>query len=439
MKKILVIIIALIFPYMVQAEEITNKCNITISNSSNEKITDNNYKTYVNKSKEDILTIECDNDIKNIYIIYHKETTKGKIITNSKKEDIGKNNYLHELIKIDGDKNVKLEYEDAYSIADIYIYGDDDLPEMVQDWETLDTADLMLFSTHSDDEHIFFAGLLPTYVNEGKKIQVVYFTKHFDNVYRYNELLNGLWAAGIKYYPVMSEFPDAWSTTKDGALKNLERKGFTLEDAIKFEVTQIRKYKPYVVVGHDEDGEYSHGQHILNTYVLKEAYKLASDESYKADNLKPWQIQKLYLHLYKENPIELNLDTPLDTFNGKTAYEVSKNAYTYHLSQQYTWFTDWINGKNKEFTKATQIKKYSPCKYGLYYSNVGSDINKNNMFENVKETKTIIKEEEKKQSKDITIKDLQKKSNIPFFVITSIVIILLIILIIKVIKIAKWK
>lgn len=436
MKKIL-IIIAMMFPYMVQAEEITNKCNITIGNSSNEKITDNNYKTYVNKSKEDILTIECDNDIKNIYIIYHKEATKGKIITNNQKIDVGKNNYLHELIKIDTSKKAIIEYENNYSIADIYIYNDDNLPEMVQNWETLDTADLMLFSTHSDDEHIFFAGLLPTYVNEGKKIQIVYFTKHIDNVYRYHELLNGLWAAGIKYYPVISKFPDAWSTTKDEALKNLERKGFTLEDVIKFEVTQIRKYKPYVIVGHDEDGEYSHGQHILNTYVLKEAYKLASDKSYEVSALEPWQIQKLYLHLYKENPIELNLDTPLDTFNGKTAYEVSKKAYTYHLSQQYTWFTDWLNGKNKEFTKATQIKKYSPCKYGLYYSNVGNDIDKNNMFENVKDTKTVIKEEQKKQSKDITIIDIPKKDYTLMYILTPIVIIVLIILVLKVLKIIE--
>jgi len=58
------------------------------------------------------------------------------------------------------------------------------------------------------------------------------------------------------------------------------------------------------VVGHDEKGEYSHGQHILNTDVLKKAIKEAANGDYHADN-DPWQISKLYLHLYNQNQINL--------------------------------------------------------------------------------------------------------------------------------------
>jgi LmbE family N-acetylglucosaminyl deacetylase len=40
-------------------------------------------------------------------------------------------------------------------------------------------ADLVLFSAHGDDEHLFFAGLLPTYAEErGYRVQVVYLTDH---------------------------------------------------------------------------------------------------------------------------------------------------------------------------------------------------------------------------------------------------------------------
>ena len=55
---------------------------------------------------------------------------------------------------------------------------------------------------------------------------------------------------------------------KDGALFKFERVGYNIDDLIKFQVNAIRKYKPYVVVGHDENGEYSHGQHILNSKSL---------------------------------------------------------------------------------------------------------------------------------------------------------------------------
>ena len=67
---------------------------------------------------------------------------------------------------------------------------------------------------------------------------------------------------------------------------------------LKFQVDQIRKYRPYVVVGHDEKGEYSHGQHILNTHLLKDAILKANDSLFETDNnYEPWEISKLYLHL----------------------------------------------------------------------------------------------------------------------------------------------
>ena len=96
----------------------------------------------------------------------------------------------------------------------------------------------------------------------------------------------------------------------------------------------------------------------------------------------------------------MDYDTPLEYFNGKTAYEVSKEGYSKHLSQQWTWFTDWINGKNDNYTKATDIKTYSPLKYGLFFSNVGEDIQKNDMFENIKYYKVQEVEEEQQSQKE---------------------------------------
>ena len=108
-----------------------------------------------------------------------------------------------------------------------------------------------------------------------------------------------------------------------------------------------------------------------------------------AEKYGTWDIPKTYLHLYEENPIELNYDTPLDSFDGMTALEVTqKLGYPCHESQQYTWFTQWLNWVNMAVggtpvTSATQIAKYNPCKFGLYRSTVGTDVQKNDFLENI--------------------------------------------------------
>ena len=291
------------------------------------------------------------------------------------------------------------------------------MPEYVEVWEKpCEQADLLLLSTHSDDEQLFFLGLLPTYVSKGAYVQVVYFTNHNDTPKRLHEQLHGLYTVGIKNYPIMGIVPDEYSTTLNGAIANLKASNITEEDALKFQVENIRRFKPQVIVGHDEKGEYSHGQHILNTYLLEKAILKANDESYDEISVQKygkWQISKLYLHLYPNNQITMNYDIPLEQFGGKTAYQVSKEGYSKHLSQQWTWFTGWINGKNNIYTKATDITKYSPLTYGLYYTNVGEDIEKNDMFENLKYYK-VQAEEKKKQEQEAleaSQKDIEKIEN----------------------------
>ena len=137
--------------------------------------------------------------------------------------------------------------------------------------------------------------------------------------------------------------------------------------------------------------------------------------------------------------------------DGKTAYEVSKKGYSKHLSQQWTWFTDWINGKNNKYTKATEIKTYSPLKYGLYYTNVGEDIQKNDIFENITYYKTEFEEAEKlKEEEDKNIIEEQtvgekldntniKKYNKQNPLIIIIIAILIIIILITIINNNKKK
>ncbi len=439
MKKILLSLGLFLIPFCTFAEDITKNVTILVNNEKLAKITDGNENSYVTLKDGGEITITSDTDIAGIYIIYELSSQKGVLEYNAKSQNLGDNNFLHEYVKLEEKtKEAKITYETETKIGEIYVLSEGELPSFVEVWNPpFEKADLLLFSTHSDDEQLFFLGLIPTYVARGANVQVVYFTNHFDNPKRLHEQLHGLYTVGIRNYPVIGIIPDAWSTTLDGAIKNMNKSNLTEDDALKYEVANIRRFKPLVIVGHDENGEYSHGQHILNTYILKKAIIKANDPTYDEESLNNyglWDTPKLYLHLYKENPIVMDYDTPLEYFDGKTAYEVSKEGYSKHLSQQWTWFTAWILGKNKEFTKATEIKTYSPLEFGLYRSLVGEDINKNDMFENL----TLRKDEVKEEKKDENIKEEKKEKEnklqdliLPLTLISSSLVILIIILLIK--------
>lgn len=402
MKKIIFTLIIFTFPLFVFAQDITKNSNITIDEKNNSRLTDNNENTYITIEKNKEIHITSNENIYGVYIIYELSSKPGNIAYNNKSIAIGENGYLHEYVDIN--KNYKdtqelsIKYNEDVKIGEIYIIGEGEIPEFVEIWEKpLDNnTDLLLFSTHSDDEQLFFLGLLPTYVAKGANVQVVYYANHYDNPKRLHEQLHGLYTVGIRNYPIIGIVPDAYSETLNGAIKNIEKANLTIDDAINFQIEMIRRFKPSIIVGHDEKGEYSHGQHILNTHTLKIALDKTNDQNYHSDSYEKyglWDTPKTYLHLYKENQIIMDYDIPLDYFNGQTAYEISKKGYSKHNSQQWTWFTKWINGTNNSYTKSTEIKTYSPNQYGLYRSLVGEDIKKNDMFENITYRKDKIKED----------------------------------------------
>ena len=66
-------------------------------------------------------------------------------------------------------------------INELYVFTPGQVPDFVQKWETPteDGMDMILFSTHGDDEQLFFAGLLPYYAAElDYEVLVVYLTNH---------------------------------------------------------------------------------------------------------------------------------------------------------------------------------------------------------------------------------------------------------------------
>lgn len=374
---------------------------------SEKSLLDNNTDTYTKALGDNEITVSREDGIGALYIKFDRIPSEWSMIISDtgKKVTCGQNAFLHEFVDVKAlsdhlPDEVVLTFEEGTVIADIYAFSDGEIPDWVQIWQPpCEAADLLLVSSHSDDEQLFFLGVLPYYAGElGMNVQVAYVIQHFEvngvlNHQRPHEQLDGLWTVGVKNYPVMSDFPDLYAQSKDRSVafsqaeKVFAASGVTYDDFVSYMTECIRRFKPTVVISHDLDGEYGHGTHVLAAAALTEAIDATADATKYPESAKQygtWEIQKLYLHLYDENQIVMNYDIPLDSFGGKTAYEVSCEGFGCHKSQHWTWFYKWIYGSEENpYTKASQIKTYSPCKYGLYYTGVGQDVEGGNFFENV--------------------------------------------------------
>lgn len=367
-------------------------------------LTDKKPNEFLESSDNPSIQIKSESEMASLYMIFGSvcgeyvitDADTGKALT------VGKEGYLHEYIDLvslfgKGLKNIVLNFKNGkVKLGEIYAFSLGRVPSFVEKWgrDVERQTDLVLFSAHADDDQLYFAGLLPYYTTyKGYKVQVVYMTDHHNTKGpRMNEALNGLWAAGVREYPVFGTFEDFRIDNVEKTYQKYEQKGVSREALQCFVVEQIRKFKPLVVVGHDFLGEYGHGMHRVYADLLSKAIYSAADETKFSESKTAygvWQIKKAYFHLYDKNPITMDFDTKMDCFGGLSAFEVSqKKGFPSHVSQQWEEFKEWINGKNGEITKASQIEKYNPAKYGLFYTAVGLDRNKNDMFENIYPPKT---------------------------------------------------
>lgn len=214
---------------------------------------------------------------------------------------------------------------------------------------------------------------MPYYAGElGLKVQVAYLTNHkFTEKHRVHEILDGLWTVGVRAYPVFSDFPDVYA----GSLEEAERI-YEKEAVAAWQVETIRRFRPSVIVGHDFDGEYGHGAHMLNARMLAKAVPAAADAAQYPESAAEygvWDTPKLYIHLYEENTLYLDWENlKLSAFGGRTALEMAREGYRCHLSQQHWSF-------------AVRTDGYGDCRcFGLYRSTVGADVQKNDLFENIR-------------------------------------------------------
>ena len=334
-------------------------------------LSDDSYYTYLTTEAESTVSVTAEEDIYSLYIIWEVVPAEWKIISGDCEADCSDLRYIHQYVELANPSAcVEIITGAEYGkMCDVYAFSYGNVPSWVQKWKQAETVDIMLFPTHSDDEVLFMGGIMPKYIDMGYEIQVVYMTTH-TLAERKHERLNGLWTLGVDNYPEINPQLDVNCDNFYRALYHYGEENFT-----GFQVEMIRKYHPLVVVGHGEDGEYGHGAHLLNTYCLQNAVVAAADEEQYPDSAGlygTWDTPKLYLHDTGDKITTLDYETPLESFGGKTAFELAEEAFECHYSQHGMGL--YVNDTGDT---------HDSHRFGLYRSLVGDDIECNDLLENI--------------------------------------------------------
>ena len=206
-----------------EARDITIECNPSSSGRKMGSLYDRKYTSFWNSREQRNPFIEftapADSPAQYMYICFGdmpkawaiEEQVGGEWITIVE----GSTAYHHAFVELGGKTHFRLidtsEKNAQFKINELFVFSEGDVPDWVQRWEpTPEKADMLVLSAHPDDELIFFGGTIPTYDTErGMDVVVAYMT--YSNTTRRSELLNGLWLMGVRSYPVIGEFRDAYS------------------------------------------------------------------------------------------------------------------------------------------------------------------------------------------------------------------------------------
>jgi len=331
------------------------------------KTTETGYKLSSSIHSSETLTVESEVPFAALYIKWDDLPGVFSLEWDGGSMNCGAEDFLHDYIRLPRSVNsVSFVFEDdsTQSIKEIGVYTYGTAPYGVQDWLLpCETANILVFPTHADDDTLFFGSVISYYaIEKGLTVQTAFMTAHYSEPYRDHERLDGLWEMGVRHYPILGTEPDYYASTL------YEAASYHGYDPIyEWQVELIRRFKPLVILGHDLNGEYGHGQHRLNAHCLVDAVDMAADaEQYpeSAEQYGIWDTPKLYLHLYEENSIVFDVNVVLNNDpEGRTPFEIAQDAYKCHVSQQQYYFA----------VTQDPDSVLNCIEYGLYRTLVGYD------------------------------------------------------------------
>ena len=211
------------------------------------------------------------------------------------------------------------------------------------------SADLLIIAVGPSDECLQFGALLPTYAREkGIKTAIIYLSDYGKRA-RVDEAFAGLALEGYLEYPIFGGF-----TCSNYDSYNMAAEGFKKTDLIKYLKQEIAALDPKVVVSHSELDD--SGSHLFVNECVVRAVRESET------------VQKFYTFGAAEgvDPTVIDMNTPLNAYDGKTAAEVAQAAYSLHVSQRvFAFAVDTASA------------------YTLAYSAVGEDTARNDLFEHI--------------------------------------------------------
>ena len=426
---ILILLLAALPAAAEEAENLTGTLTVkTVDKPGKTKaITDGSYKSFWESSsrKEPWVVLSSDKPVYGLYLCFQKMPDTYVIQKKSGEgwttvAEGGSPRFHHVFFELDGIKEIRIlstmEKKNIMGFNEIYAFGQGEVPDWVQKWqEPVDKADLLVMVAHPDDELLFTGGAIPVYGAEmGRSVEVAYLT--YSNTTRRSEALNGLWAMGIRHYPEFGSFADRYA--KGGKLNNAYAEAGGKEKVLDWVTELYRRYRPEVVITHAENGEYGHPQHKMIADAAMECFTRAADAQKAPDSYQaygPWQVKKLYLHLYGEEAEQtvLDWDQPLKAFDGKTGADMAVEAFALHVSQK-----GMGAGKGDKFeefkVETTGAHKYPYDHFGLQSTTVGPDEAKNDFLEHIDAADLAVNEAtETKKPKETDSDDTEEEPEEP--------------------------
>lgn len=276
--------------------------------------------------------------------------------------------------------------------------------QALQNWEPYpEKSDFMVFTAHPDDEGIFFGGALPYYTQvQNKSTILIGMTGTESNhagLNRREELERAAWHYGVQHQPINFQYPDVGSNVFNQWEPQEGEQG-----VINRLATEIRRYKPDVLLTHDFNGEYGHAAHVATASAVADAYDVAADPNVDLEGLAPWQAQKLYIHLYNSpgDSNNGNDNIPDETVSangfmyhsweeqfpelgGKSSRDIANEGLLCHLDPVRVWpDLDVISREDDDPFVSGWALHYAED-WGLYRSEVGPDTVDSDFFQNVTE------------------------------------------------------
>ncbi len=381
-----------------EAEDLTDSLKIKTVDKPGKIscITDGKYTSFWESSstKDPWIIISSDKPVYGLYLCFQK-MPDSYVIQKANGDDWvtvaegGNPRFHHAFFRLDGLKKIRIistmDKKNVMGFNEIYAFGEGEIPDWVQQWkEPSGKTDILFLATHPDDDVLFLGSAITWYAAEQRKnIIVAYLTS--SNTTRRSEALNGLWTMGVRVYPEFGPFADKYSNPPkiERAYKDMGGQ----EKVLDWVTEMYRKYKPEVVVTQDQEGEYGHPQHKMLVDAAMKCFDRAADEVSGPESVAQygtWEVKKLYLHLYglRAESTAFNWDLPLASMGGRTANEVSEEAFAKHVTQAGKGHK--YGGKRVVFSVDEYgVKRYPNNVFGLYDSRVGPDETHQDFLEHI--------------------------------------------------------